>query len=157
MRISEIAGIRLSDVDFGKGIVYVNCGKGGESRIAWLNDYARAVLRLYATKMRKVLFSQWNEWNGELLFGVQWGWFGKVINEKLRRIAKKLKVAGFTCHGFRHAVGYHLLRSGCNIRHIQEILGHKRLKTTEIYTKVDSSDLKNVLDRCHPRKWRSGA
>ena len=47
MRISEVAGLRLADIDFGKGIVYVNCGKGGESRIAWLNDYAGAVLRLY--------------------------------------------------------------------------------------------------------------
>jgi site-specific recombinase XerD len=157
MRISEVAGIRVSDVDLGKGVVYVNCGKGGESRSAFLSDYARAVLRLYVTKIRKLIASEWNERNGELLFGVGWAWFGHIVNEKLRKAAKKLKMQGFTCHGFRHAVGYHLLRAGCNIRHIQEILGHKRLKTTEIYTKVDAGDLRSVLDRCHPRKWRGRA
>jgi site-specific recombinase XerD len=154
MRISEVAYLKVDDVDFGKGIVYVNRGKGGESRIAWLNDYARAVLRLYVTRMRKVLFTEWNERNGELLFGVQWAWFGHVVNGKLKKAAKKLKITGFTSHMFRHAVGYHLLRSGCNIRHIQEILGHKALRNTEIYTKVDREDLKNVLDSCHPRKWK---
>jgi site-specific recombinase XerD len=153
MRISEVAGLKVSDIDFGKGIVYVNQGKGGESRIAWLNDYAKAVLRLYVTRMRRLLENRWNEQNGELLFGVRWGWFGKTINERLRKASRKLKIAGFTSHSFRHAVGYHLLRAGCNIRYIQEILGHKALRNTEIYTKVDRDDLKNVLDKCHPRQW----
>jgi site-specific recombinase XerD len=153
MRISEVAGLKVSDIDFGKGIVYVNQGKGGASRIAWLNDYAKAVLRLYVTRMRKLLETQWNMQNGELLFGVRWAWFGKTINETLRKASRKLKLTGFTSHGFRHAVGYHLLRAGCNIRYIQEILGHKALRNTEIYTKVDRDDLKNVLDKCHPRQW----
>jgi site-specific recombinase XerD len=50
-------------------------------------------------------------------------------------------------------LGLHLLRSGCDIRHIAEILGHERLKNTEIYTKVDREDLKSVLDACHPRRF----
>lgn len=153
MRVSEVAGLRLADLDFGKGIVYVNCGKGGENRIAWLNDYAGAVLRLYVTKMRKVMANEWNERNEELLFGVRWGSFARMVNKRLGQAAKKLEMSGFTSHGFRHAVGYHLLRAGCNIRYIQEILGHKLLRNTEIYTKVDSSDLRSVLDNCHPRKW----
>ena len=153
MRSSEVAGLKVSDIDFGKGIVYVNQGKGGDSRIAWLSDYAKSVLRLYVTRMRKLLQSEWNERNGELVFGVRWGYFGRAINRPLRKAARKLKLAGFTSHGFRHAVGYHLLRAGCNIRYIQEILGHKRLHNTEIYTKVDRDDLKNVLDKCHPRQW----
>jgi integrase/recombinase XerC len=154
MRASEIAGIKTGDIDFGKGLVYVNTGKGGESRIAFLSDYARAVLRLYITRMRRSMTTVQNERNRELLFGVQWGWFGHVVNERLRDIARKNKLPRMTCHVFRHAVGYHLLRAGCNIRHIQEILGHKRLKTTEIYTKVDAGDLRFVLDNCHPRKWQ---
>jgi integrase/recombinase XerC len=59
-------------------------------------------------------------------------------------------------HGFRHALGYHLLRAGCNIRHIQSILGHRQLRNTEIYTKVENEDLKHVVDACHPRKWNGG-
>jgi integrase/recombinase XerD len=153
MRISEVAGLMVSDIDFEKSIVYVNRGKGGESRIAWLSDYSREVLRLYVMEIRELLFNELNKRNSSLLFGVRWGWFGHVVNKRLQKAAQKLSMPGFTCHMFRHAVGYHLLRSGCNIRHIQEILGHKKLKSTEIYTKVDISDLKSVLDRCHPRKW----
>jgi site-specific recombinase XerD len=153
LRASEVAGLKVSDIDFGKGIVYVNHGKGGESRIAWLGDYAKAVLRLYMTRMRRLLENEWNERNGELLFGVKWSCFGRAINGPLGKAARKCRLAGFTSHGFRHAVGYHLLRAGCNIRYIQEILGHKALHNTEIYTKVDRDDLKNILDKCHPRQW----
>jgi site-specific recombinase XerD len=49
-----------------------------------------------------------------------------------------------------------MLRAGCNIRHIQSILGHRRLASTEIYTKVEKEDLKGVVDACHPRKWSHG-
>jgi site-specific recombinase XerD len=45
-------------------------------------------------------------------------------------------------HKFRHALGYHLLRSGCSLRYIQGILGHEKIRTTEIYTKVDSEDVR---------------
>ena len=57
-----------------------------------------------------------------------------------------------TTHHFRHAVGFHLLRAGCDIRYIKEILGHEELGTTQIYTKVDKLDLKKVIDEFHPRK-----
>ena len=53
-------------------------------------------------------------------------------------------------------MGYHLFRAGCNIRYIQEILGHKLFRNTEIYTKVDSEDLRSVLDNCHPRTMGDG-
>jgi len=58
-----------------------------------------------------------------------------------------------TSHGFRHSLGTHLLRSGCDMRHIQVILGHEALSTTQIYTKVDKEDLKKSLDAFHPRRW----
>jgi site-specific recombinase XerD len=154
LRISEVADLRVEDIDIKRGVVIVKQGKGGVSRLAWLNYYTCSVLKLYIERMRPVIFNEWNERNNHLLFGVKWSWFIKVVNKTLQKVAKSTGLAGFTSHGFRHAVGYHLLRAGCNIRYIQQILGHKRLKNTEVYTKVDKEDLKEVLDTYHPRKFK---
>jgi site-specific recombinase XerD len=54
-------------------------------------------------------------------------------------------------HGLRHACATHLLRRGADIRHIQELLGHSQLESTAVYTKVDTSTLRDVLDEAHPR------
>jgi site-specific recombinase XerD len=56
-----------------------------------------------------------------------------------------------TCHTFRHSVATHLLRGRADIRHIQALLGHESLGTTERYTRVEISDLKEVIRRAHPR------
>jgi site-specific recombinase XerD len=154
LRISEVANLRVEDINFTRGTVTVREGKGKRTRTAWLNDYAKDILQLYVEQMREPVFNEWNEKNGTL-FGVRWQSFDKMVNKVLNKTAKELGFSGFTAHRFRHAVGYHLLRAGCNIRYIQEILGHKLLRNTEIYTKVDREDLKEVLDTYHPRKFRS--
>ena len=153
LRISEVADLKVSDIDFFKGIIHVRQGKGGFPRVAWLNDYAKEILHIYVTKMRELTFSSWNDKYEDLLFGTPWDTLEKLVNRTLKEVSVRLKLGHFTSHGFRHALGYHLLRSGCNIRYIQEILGHKSLKNTEIYTKVDREDLKEVLDSFHPRKF----
>ena len=154
LRISEVADLAPGDIDFGKGIINVRAGKGGVSRIAWLDDYSKEILNLYITEMRELTFSAWHDRNNHLLFGTPWFSLEKLVNKTLKKVSENLKIGHFTSHGFRHALGYHLLRSGCNIRYIQEILGHKHLKNTEIYTKVDREDLRDVLDSFHPRKFR---
>jgi integrase/recombinase XerD len=153
IRISEAADLTLADIDFTRNLVNIRNGKGGRSRVAILNEYAAQVLRLYVQTMRQLTFSQWNEANGELVFGVGNGWLQHVVNQTLLSVEKETGCAHVTNHSFRHALGYHLLRAGCGIRHIQQILGHRRLRNTEVYTKVDKEDLKEVLDGCHPRKW----
>jgi len=158
LRISEVAELQVDDIDFFKGLVTVRQGKGGGSRIAYLNEYARDVLKLYVERIRPYIFSAWNMRNKDLLFGVRWAWLGKVVNGVLQSKAREAGFEGFCSHGFRHALGFHLLRAGCNIRYIQAILGHKRLRNTEIYTKVDKEELKEILDAFHPRSaWRKAA
>ena len=77
-----------------------------------------------------------------------------MVHSYNRYLAAKAREAGlshWSSHGFRHALGYHLLRAGCDVRRIKEILGHERIATTEIYTEVDREDLRSVLDTYHPR------
>ena len=154
LRISEAAALRLCDVDLKRSLLTVYEGKGGKSRTAYINDYAKEVLRLFIKEIRPYIFNLSNERRETLLFGTGWAWLGHIVNRILQKEARQIGLSGFTSHGFRHALGYHLLRSGCSIRHIQQILGHKLLRNTEIYTQVDKEDLKNVLDAHHPRKFR---
>ena len=76
------------------------------------------------------------------------------LNTFLNKESERLGFGKFSSHNFRHAVGYHLLKNGCDIRHIQSILGHKKLSSTQIYTKVDKEDLRSVIDKYHPRFWK---
>ncbi|RPJ08537.1 MAG: hypothetical protein EHM28_04050 [Spirochaetaceae bacterium] len=155
LRIAEAASLKVSDVDFRRSIVEVRDGKGGFARMAFLTEYAREILRLYIERMRALVFTGWNTAHGDLLFGVSPGVLGRMTNRVLRKTAQSMDVAVPTSHVFRHALGYHLLRAGCNIRHIQQILGHKSIKNTEIYTKVEKEDLREVIDKCHPRTFSS--
>ena len=153
MRITEAASLKVSDIELQRGIIHVRNGKGGSNRVCYLNEYTQKVLNIYVDRIRPLIRNSWHK-DPESLFFTGWQRFGKVMNEVLKETCKASGVGKITCHGFRHAVGYHLLRAGCSIRWIQEILGHKRLRNTEIYTKVDKEDLKEVLDTCHPRKWK---
>ena len=152
LRISEAASLKVSDIDFSMSLVRVNEGKGGIARTVLLNDYTCGVLKIYVSEIRLLILTAWHD--GELLFGTGWQQFGKWANAALKEASGILDLPGVTCHGFRHALGFHLLRSGCSIRSIQAILGHRSLRNTEIYTKVEKKDLKRILDTYHPRQWK---
>ena len=154
LRVSEVASLRLEDIDFSRSLIRVQEAKGGHQRIAFLGEVAREVLRLYVDRLRVLVSNEWNLRNSELLFGVRWEAFGAVLNRELAKACVSLSLPPLRSHGFRHALGYHLLRAGCSIRHIQSILGHRLLRNTEIYTKVEKEDLRNVVDACHPRRWK---
>jgi site-specific recombinase XerD len=152
LRISEVSNLKIEDIDFERGLVKVVEGKKGETRLAIMNDYAKEVLRLYIHEIRELVFNEWNKDN-DRLFKTGKDCLEKLVNNILKKTSLKLSLPVITSHGFRHALGFHLLRSGCDIRYIQAILGHKRLTDTEIYTKVEKEDLKEVLDKYHPRTF----
>lgn len=149
MRICEVVKLREEDFDLVKGIVHIK-GKGGIERFAFLNEYTKSILMIYIKEFRELLLSENS--NKDLLFGSKVNLYGK-INEELKKASEELGLPKITSHGFRHAVGFHFLRAGCDVRFIQDILGHKRLSSTEIYTKVEKEDLKDVLDKYHPRRF----
>ncbi len=148
IRINEAASLTTGDIDFLRGIIRVADSKSGTERQVIIGEYAQKVLQVYLT-MRDYLVHK--NGNNYLLFG------SKRIKDSFNKtLAVQSNIAGlksFTSHYFRHAVGYHFLRAGCDIRYIQELLGHKKLSTTQIYTKVNKEDLKNVIDRYHPRTF----
>jgi integrase/recombinase XerD len=151
LRVSEVAGLRVEDIDFKRGIATVREGKGGNDRIAWLNEYAKEVLMLYVHRMRPLVFNKYHEKMKDYLFGTNWRTLTTVLNMVLKRESCRILGKELKSHDFRRALGYHLLRAGCSIRHIQSILGHEDIKSTEAYTKVDKEDLKKVFDQYHPR------
>jgi site-specific recombinase XerD len=155
IRIAEAAGLLLQNVDVKRREVVIRNGKGGKSRIAFLSGYAADVLGYYMRYGRKVLMGRGWRKHPKRLFGVDTATLLSSVNRILSATCMKLKIPVITCHGFRHSLGTHLLRAGCDVRHIQLILGHEKLNSTQRYTRVDRDDLKNILDRYHPRQLKN--
>jgi len=153
LRSTEVACLKVDDIDFDNGMIRVKNGKGGVERQVFVNDYTKRILQLYVTEMKDTVSNVWNK-KSDSLFGMGYERFNKIINEVLKKTCTKLKLPLFSSHCFRHSLGYHLLKRGCDIRYIQALLGHKRLSSTEIYTKIDKEDLKEVLNKYHPRNFK---
>jgi len=148
LRLAEVTTLKEADVDWDRGIIVVRLGKGSRTRRAYLNGYALEVLKRWRG-MRDLVLKQ-NDALKDTLFGAGPA-LEHTYNSLLAAVAQSMGKSAWTSHSFRHALGYHLLRSGCKLRSIQAILGHEKIKTTEVYTKVDESDTRAVLDACHPR------
>jgi site-specific recombinase XerD len=151
MRIFEAANLLPADIDVKRREVVIRHGKGGKSRIAYLTGYAADVLDNYLRKGRKVLLARGWRKNGGRLFGLSSESLAQTVNRGLYKICAELDLPHITCHSFRHSLGTHLLKAGCDIRYIQLILGHDKISSTQRYTKVDRDDLQNIIDRYHPR------
>lgn len=153
LRLSEVAKLKAGDVDLAGRVVSVREGKGGRDRKAYLNEYACRVLGIYIGEMREHINRNKET---EHVFGVKDGRnLDAFLNRWLKKMGERAGIERFTSHTFRHAVGFHLLRRGCDLRFIQLILGHEEINSTAVYTKVDKTDLRSELDEYHPRKFKS--
>jgi integrase/recombinase XerD len=151
IRAGELARLRLEDVDPEDRLLRIVCGKGRKDRTVPLTRAAAAAIDRYLQSgrphIRGARASRW-------LFLAPRG--GRLYGSALSAlVAEAAETAGVdrhaTCHTFRHSVATHLLKGGADIRHIQQLLGHTSLATTERYTRVEISDLTEVLRRAHPR------
>lgn len=151
LRLAEVSNLLEDDIDFDKNLIMVCDGKGGKQRIAYLSEYASQVLKIYVNQMRNCVNHKKRR---KKIFGTKnYNSFRASLNTNLKKYARDMSIENFTSHCFRHCLGYHLLKNGCDIRYIQLILGHNDLGSTEIYTKVDKEQLKNQLDNYHPRQF----
>lgn len=153
LRISEACSLIDSDFDLANRLVYLREGKGGKPRVAYLTEYAAAVVKRYIETGRAATRHGYMRAMGDRTFGANAGRVMSVMNRELETVCVSLGLPVITSHGFRHSLGTHLLRSGADMRYIQAILGHECLGTTQIYTHVDKEDLKKSLDQHHPRQW----
>ncbi|GAB62170.1 MAG: tyrosine recombinase XerC [Candidatus Jettenia sp.] len=144
IRVSELVGIDVADVNFLEGVVKVK-GKGKKERLLPIGNYALNAIRLYLDKRGS---------DNQALFLNKCG--GRLTDRSVARALEKyIKKAGLSSkispHTFRHSFATHLLDQGADLRFVQELLGHANLSTTQIYTHITTERLKQVYDRTHPR------
>jgi integrase/recombinase XerD len=151
IRVSELANLTPDDVDTEENILRVVLGKGRKDRNVPLTRAAAEAIERYLVKGRAQLVGRKNA--RFLFLANRGGWMDpSTLNKIVQTWAKKARVRKrVTCHTFRHSVATHLLRGRADIRHIQALLGHASLQTTERYTHVEISDLQDVIRRAHPR------
>lgn len=151
IRAAEISKLSLEDVDTEERLLRVVLGKGKKDRNVPLTSSAAAAIDAYLVRARPRLARGTKE---RWLFLANRG--GQMKNQTLNRVLHHWsKEAGIrkrvSCHTLRHSVATHLLKGRADIRHIQALLGHASLATTQRYTKVEISDLKQAIRRAHPR------
>lgn len=144
MRISELAGLDLDDVDFISGVVKVK-GKGKKERMLPIGSRAVEAIRKYLDKRLKkspVIFLNKN--NTRLTTrGAR-----LIMNKYIKKTSLR---QGISPHTLRHSFATHLLNRGADLRSVQELLGHSNLSTTQVYTHLTTERLKAVYDKAHPR------
>lgn len=151
VRLSECCRIDLTDVDLGQGLLLIRNGKGRKDRVVPLAGRAAFMLDNYLREARPELLKSPRE---TALFLNQLGnRLGKtMVDTVVHQCARKAGIkAAVSSHILRHSFATHLLRRGANIREVQELLGHKSLQSTEVYTRVSITDLKAVMEKTHPR------
>lgn len=148
MRIAELTDLNIDNIDFTAETVKVR-GKGNKERIIPLGNYALKALTAYRElrreKVKSGVKALFLNKSGERLSD---RFMRKKINKYLD-LADIHKVSG--PHSLRHSFATHLLNRGADIRSVQELLGHERLSTTQIYTHLSIKRLKEVYDKAHPR------
>lgn len=152
MRVSELAGLDVKDVNLTVG--YVRClGKGNKERIVPIGSHAVDAVGEYLRTLRGVLTEATP--NVEALFVSRTGRPMDRTNI-WRLVSRYAGLSGIATpvgpHTLRHCFATHLLEGGADLRIVQELLGHADVSTTQVYTHVDSSRLKFLHQRCHPRQ-----
>ena len=152
IRRGELLNLDLYDLDIQKRILFVREGKGGKDRILPVPRTTTTYLRDYIRKTSR------RRKDGALFVGDMGRRIAPRQLEKAIRSLEEaaLREAGIrkhiTCHVFRHSIATHLLENGVDIRYVQAFLGHEKLETTQIYTRVEVSHLARELQRAHPRE-----
>ncbi len=152
IRRNELINLELADMDYLGGFVRVNSGKGNKDRVVPIGKIACRYVENYVKAVRPMLVKDPTDNHLFLTMG------GRKISENrvwqlIKMYSKKSKVnKNITTHTFRHTCATLMLRNKANIRHIQELLGHSSLESTQVYTRVSIADLKDVHSRCHPRE-----
>lgn len=160
LRVSELTGMRVQDLDLLQRTLFIPESKNFKDRYAPLGATACQYLAEYLERVRPLLIKHPEE---QVMFLSR---LGRPLHKT--SVFKKLKIYGtragiessngspggkhLTVHVFRHTLATEMLRRGADLRQIQELLGHRNLKTTQIYTHIVKGELKRIQAHCHPRE-----
>jgi site-specific recombinase XerD len=159
MRRAEIAGLKTADIDWDNNRILVR-GKGGRHRVLPMGAHLRYALTDYLNDERDRLFGKnpCNQYrrkaDPDAVFIAPGGYVMSkaLVSTRIRRVAQKALGKRVTAHGLRHACAVGMLKHGASIRVIQRMLGHERLNTTMVYTRIGIEELKEAVRRAHPHE-----
>jgi len=152
MRVSELVGLKLDKVDFISGVCRV-FGKGSKERLCPIGDRALRNIRRYLEMREEKGFPK----GGAVFLNHSKNKKGSPLTARSvcrvleRYIERASRSHGISPHTLRHSFATHLLNRGADLKSVQELLGHENLSTTQIYTHVSSTRLKEVYAKAHPR------
>lgn len=151
LRVSELVGVNMSDIDFASQALLVR-GKGNKERMALFGRTATSAIRDYIAQERTEPIG------GKALFTNFKG--GRITTRTVQNVVKRwaLRVGlppETSPHTLRHSFATHLLDGGADLKSVQQLLGHESLATTEIYTHVSIERLKATVDAAHPKSRES--
>ncbi len=146
LRVSELTSLRIRDLFFGEGYIRVT-GKGDKQRLVPISSTARERIHRYLEVRRSARAGEETLFlnnRGSSLTRVM---IFTILREAARRAGSEKKISP---HTFRHSFATHLLEGGASIRQVQELLGHESILTTEIYTHLDDSHLRQTVEEHLP-------
>lgn len=151
LRVSELCGLKVGDVDLQRGLISV-WGKGAKERLAPIHNLMQSLLADYLQNCRPAFGPR-----EDYLFLNPSGM--GISRQSIWKIVKKYALAAgvsrpVSPHTFRHSFATHLLAGGADLRSVQTLLGHAALSATEIYTHVETSRLLETHRKFHPRNYR---
>lgn len=150
LRVSELTNLKLSDLFFEEGFIKVH-GKGRKDRFVPINLSAVKFINLYIDSVR--LHQKPKLGESDILFLNRRGHrlTRAMIFTMIKHLAKEANIKkNVSPHTFRHSFATHLLENGADLRAIQQMLGHESIITTEIYTHLDKTHLRDVIESFHP-------
>jgi integrase/recombinase XerD len=139
LRCGELLSLKPNDIDSKRGVVIIRQAKGRKDRIAPLSLRALDLLREYYKSCKPKVYLFEGQESGEQ-------YDSRSLQQVLKQALVKAKISKpVTLHWLRHSYATHLLESGTDLRYIQEILGHRSSKTTEIYTHVSTKSIQQIV------------
>ena len=150
LRVSELIHLKISDLFFEEGFIKI-VGKGNKERFVPIHSSAQNYIMLYMNEIRSHLSIK-KGFEDTLFLNRR----GKSLSRQmifmiLKALAIKINLnKKISPHTFRHSFATHLLKNGADLRAIQQMLGHESITTTEVYVHLDTSYLKEVVEKYHP-------
>lgn len=152
MRSGEIVNLKISDLKLEYGMAHIANAKNRRDRVIPMGKTAVRTLRKYLRTARNQFLDKgklpwlFTNYRGEKMWG------GRVATMIVQKYAKKTGLCqNVTAYTLRHSMGTHLVRKGAPLRYIQELLGHKYIVSTQIYTRLVPEDLRRFHRKYHPR------